>query len=154
MPSWVDTLKPFFLENNLKDDQVEGAVREAFGSKKILQGFVEKWIQKFNLQEGSDLSSVENEIIKLMELEDLHQELVSSAEQVVGHFETPEALRNALRAVKTDIDELSKSRQALLNELDLLKKKKTLDRYHWYELIWEGLLNLVREVVKNVKGGN
>ena len=144
MPSWTTNLKPFFSENNLKDDQIEGAVRDAFGSKKILDGFTEKWIQKFNLQEGSDLSTIENEIIKLMEGEDLHQELLSSVEQVVGHYETPEALRNALRAVMVDLDELSKSRQALLNELDLLKKKKVLDRHEWYQLIWAGILSLVK----------
>src|SRR3990167_4616523 len=88
MPSWTTNLKPFFSENNLKDDQVEGAVRDAFGAKKILQGFVEKWILKLNLQDDNDLSSIENEMVKLMEIDDLHQELTSSVEQVTGHFET------------------------------------------------------------------
>jgi len=143
MPSWCDNLKPFFSENNLKDDQVEGAVRDAFGAKKILQGFVEKWILKLNLQDDNDLSSIENEMVKLMEIDDLHQELTSSVEQVTGHFETEDALRNALRAVKTDIDELSKSRQVLLEENELLKKKKVLERYEWWQLIVAGVRGVI-----------
>lgn len=148
MPSWCDNLKSFFLENNLKDDQVEPKVRDVFADSKILTGFVEKWVQKFNLQEGSDLSSIENEITKLLEIEDSHTELISSTEQVVGHFETEEGLRNALRAVKSDIDELARSRQALLEENELLRKKKVLERYEWQELVYQGLISLIKEVKK------
>jgi len=145
MPKWAKNLQPFFIENNLKDDQIEPSVREAFGDRKILAGFIEKWAEKF--QTDKDLGKIEGEIQKLLELEDIHTELVSTAEQVVGHFETEKALRDALRAVKGDLEEVSKVNKALVEENELLKKKKVLDRFE----IWELILGVVKKLIEQGK---
>lgn len=152
MPNWVEKLKPYFLELNLTDEQVEPWVREAFGNSKILQGFVEKWVQKLNLTAGSDLSSVENEISKLLEIEDAHTELLSTVEQVVGPYETEDAYREALRAVKKDVKDMSDTTKVLIEENDILRKKRTLDKYLWWQLIFEGFLKLIEELKLRIKG--
>jgi len=156
MPIWAKNLQPFFSENNLNDDQIEGAVREAFGNSKILKGFIEKWTQKLTLTQGSDLSSIESEIQKLMDIEDNHVDLTSACQQIVGTFETEKALRDALRAVKTDIDEMAKTTKALIEENNTLKKKRTLGRYKGFELIKETLKEIFRKffeyITKKTRG--
>ena len=152
MPKWAKNLQPFFIENNLKDDQIEPSVREAFGDRKILAGFIEKWAEKF--QVDKDLGVIEAEIQKLLDLEDEHIDLVSSLEAIVGHFETEKGLRDATRALRTDLDEVSKVNKMLVEENKILKKKRTLDKYGVKELLSEIFNKLVSKiwgVIKNAK---
>ena len=152
MPKWAKNLQPFFIENNLKDDQIEPSVREAFGDRKILAGFIEKWAEKF--QVDKDLGIIEAEIQKLLDLEDEHIDLVSSLEAIVGHFETEKGLRDATRALRTDLDEVSKVNKMLVEENKILKKKRTLDKYGVKELLSEIFNKLVSKiwgVIKNAK---
>lgn len=149
MPKWAKNLQPFFIENNLKDDQIESAVRDAFGDRKILEGLIHKWSEKF--QVGKDLSEIETEIQKLLDKEDEYIDLVSTCEGLVGHFETEKGLRDALRGLKTDLEELSKTNTALVEEITALKKKKVLDRYEWNELLYEAgvkFISKIKEVIK------
>ena len=135
MPKWAKNLQPFFIENDLKDDQIEPEVRTAFGDRKILSGFIEKWVKKFDKPEVRDLSEIESEIQELLNMEDDHTDLLSTAESIVGHFETEKGLREALRGVKVDLEELSELNETLTSENELLRKKKVLDRFKISELI-------------------
>ena len=154
MPKWAKNLQPFFIENNLKDDQIESAVREAFGDRKILDGFIQKWIEKFNKPEVQDLGGIENEIDDLLKMEDEHIDLVSACEIMVGsHFESEKALREAIRAFKTDMDEVVKVNKVLTEEVETLKKKKVLDRYTESELLIEVFNKLLNRIRKKMGGG-
>lgn len=149
LPVWAKNLQPFFVENNLKDDQVESFVRGAFDNTKILIGFIAKWGQKFSLPDGFDLSAIEKEIQTLLEIEDNHTELVSAVKQVVGNLQTEKALRDGVRAIKTDLDQLAKTVTVLTEENALLRKKRTLDKYTVQALLAE----IVRKVLRELKGG-
>jgi murein DD-endopeptidase MepM/ murein hydrolase activator NlpD len=141
MPKWAKNLQPYFIENNLKNDQIEGVVRSSFSDSKILKGFVEKWADK--LQVDKDLGKIEKELQELTELEDIHIELISTCEQVVGHFETESALRDALRAVKQDITGVGKTNTALIKDNATLRSKRTLDKYETKELFSEIFLRII-----------
>ena len=150
MPKWAKNLQPFFIENNLKDDQIESSVREAFSNKKILDGFVEKWATKFDCDK--DLGTIESELQELLNLEDEHIDLVSSLEAMVGHFETEKGLRDATRALRTDLDGVAKTNKALVEELETCRKKKVLDRYEAFELVWEAVKKLFNKLIEKVRG--
>jgi len=151
MPKWAKNLQPFFIENNLKDDQIEPEVRNAFGDRKILTGFIQKWVDKFNKPEVLDLGGIENEIQDLLKMEDDHIDLISTAEGIVGHFETEKGLREALRGLKVDLEEVSKANETLVEENKLLRKKKVLDRFTPRELIFEAIKKLVEEAKEKIE---
>jgi len=151
MPKWAKNLQPFFIENELKEDQIEPSVRGAFGDRKVLDGFIEKWAEKF--QTDKDISSIEGQVQKLLDLEDEHLDLVSTCEGIVGQFETEKGLREALRGLKVDLEELSKVNKTLVDENTLLRKKRVLDRFTAKELILKAIKKLVegaKEKIKNI----
>jgi len=154
MPEWAKKLQPFFIEHNLQNGQIEGAVREWFGDSKIIKGFIEKWADTFELPEdAADLDHIEANIQSLREIEKDHVELVSAAEDVVGHFETQEGLRNALRVCKKELEDLAKANKKLTEEVEKLKKRRTLDRFNEAELFVEILNKLIdrlKGVIANV----
>lgn len=145
MPSWAKKLQPFFVENNLKEDQIEGAVRQAFGDSKILKGFVEKWTSKLDLTEAEkDLGHIESEFEGLVDLEDRHVELRAAAEEVTGSLDSEESVRNALRVVKKDCEATSKERDRIAEENKKLREKRNVDKYSFFELLIELIKKLVR----------
>jgi hypothetical protein len=155
MPVWAKNLKPFFIEIQLKDDQIESFVREATEKKKILDGFISKWVQKLNLPEGSDLGSIEKIFEELLELEDEHLDLKTTCEQILGHtYETPKALREALRVYQSDINEVIRVNKELIGENATLRQKKVLDRYTSGELVIEVLKRAVERTTSMLKGGS
>lgn len=147
MPSWAKKLQPFFVEHNIQNGQIEGAVREWFGNHKILQGFVPKWVDKFELTEDmADLGHIEAYIEGLLDTDTNHIELISACDELVGTFEDEEARRNALRAVKKDMEVISESNRKLGVENALLNKRKNVDKYTTPQLI----LEVIRRTVKGV----
>lgn len=153
MPVWAKNLKPFFIEIQLKDDQIEPAVRDAWEDHKILGGFISKWIQKLNLAENSDLGAIEKNFEDLLLLEDDHTDLKTACEQLIGNiFEDEKALREALRAFKIDMDGVVRVNKTLVDENALLKEKKVLDRYKWHELIGEGLKRFIGLTISTLRG--
>jgi hypothetical protein len=122
-----------------------------------LDGFVQKWIKKLDNPEVQDLSGIENEINKLLETEDDHIDLISTCEMVVGsHFESEKALREALRAFKTDIDGVIKVNEMLVEENTTLNSFKTLKRFKSGELIKEIFVRIfddLKEEIAKIKGG-
>jgi len=74
----------------------------------ILNGFIAKWVQKYNLNTDSDLIDIESEMAKLMPLEEWTQKLREEIEKVVGSFEKDDALILAIQAIKTDKETLIK----------------------------------------------
>lgn len=153
MPVWAKNLKPFFIETGLKDDQIEGEVRDWFADHKILQGFVPKWVEKFSLKtDEADLGHVEMEMEKLLDTETLYNELVSSCEVLVGHKETPEGLRNAMRVVQQEMKTVSDQNKILTDKVEELKKKRTLDRFDSGELLTEIFMRLINQIKDKIKG--
>lgn len=150
MPVWAKNLKPFFIENQLKDDQIEPSVREAFGDRKVLGGFIRKWAEKFQVEEKLEL--IEAEMVNLLTTEDEHSDLVSTCEGIVGHFETEKGLRDALRGLQSDLSELSKTNEVLVDEIELLKKKKVLDRYTNSQLVGKIVSNITETIINFFKG--
>lgn len=151
MPDWAKKLQPFFIENNLQNGQIESAVRQAFGDRKILQGFITKWVDKFELKEDeADLGHIETFMEELVDTEKDHLELISACEQLVGHFETEGGLREALRALKKEMKILSEENETLKEDNILLRKKRNVDKYRTPELVLEIIDRIVKVVIKYV----
>lgn len=149
MPKWAKNLQPFFIENQLKEDQIEPSVREAFGDRKVLNGFKEKWAEKFQVEK--ELELVETEMVKLLQVEDDHLDLVSTAEGIVGSFETENGLRDALRGLQTDLKKISSENKKMTSENELLKKKRVLDRYTEWEMFVEIVKKITQRIINLVK---
>lgn len=152
MPKWAKNLKPFFAENGLKDDQIEPAVRQWREDSKILQGFIAKWVDKYELTEDmADLGHIEAVMEQREQTERDHTELVSVCEELVGHFEKEENLRNALRVLKGDTGRISQENARLKEEVAMLRKRRTLDRFSARELVVLTVAELIRRFVERVK---
>ncbi len=82
-----------------------------------VNGFVAKWIQEWNLPSTSSLVDVEVEMSKLLTLEDRVQEYRDSIEGCVGTFGDDKALLEAHKAVKTQIEALTKENDGLIDKL-------------------------------------
>ncbi len=152
MPDWAKKLQPFFVEHNLTNGQIEGAVRQWFGDSKILQGFVQKWVDKFELTEDeADLGHVEAFIEELVDTDQRHIELVAVCDELVGHFEDEESLRNALRILGKDKKKVVTKNKSMKDELELLRKRKTLHRFEPWELVAEVIKELITRFINRVK---
>lgn len=86
-----------------------------------LNGFVAKWVTEWNLPSGSSLVDVEVEMSKLLTLEDRVQEYRDSIEECVGTFSDDKALMEAHKAVKTQIEALTKEMDGLIDKLSEAK---------------------------------
>ena len=82
--------------------------RDIKNEQEKLNGFVQKWITEWNLPTGSSLVDVEVEMAKLMMLEDTLQEYRNSIEACVGIFPSDQALLESHKAVRTQIEMLTK----------------------------------------------
>jgi len=152
MPEWAKKLQPFFIENNLTNGQIEPAVRAAFGDRKILQGFIQKWVDKFELTEDmADLVHIEARMEDLLATEIKHIELLAVCGELVGHFEDEEHLRNALRELGKDVGKVAKEKARLEEEVKRLRKRKVLHRFKTWELITEALTELIHRFIKRLK---
>lgn len=152
MPDWAKKLQPFFIEHKLQNGQIEGAVRQWFGDSKILQGFVQKWVDKFELKEDeADLGHIETFMEGLVDTDQRHIELVAVTDELVGHFEDEEELRNALRVLGKDKKKVVTKNEEMKDELELLKKRKVLHRFKNWELITNVLTELMKRLIEKFK---
>jgi hypothetical protein len=119
------------LEDALKGGNLEGYARalveehktykEYQDKAKQFDGFIVKWVQEYYLPASSGLVEIENEMSKLLPLEDAVNKFRSAVEEVVGVFATDEALLQALGAVKTDKEKLADELAQCQSRLSLQK---------------------------------
>jgi len=88
---------------------------------KILDGFVSKWVQQWNLPVGSTLVEVEAEMAKLMPAEESVQTFRDSIEACVGEFPKDDLLLEAHKTVRKQITDLQKEKSDL--EIKLAESK-------------------------------
>jgi len=101
--------------NDLTGD-TKTAIDERLKAEVKLNGFVHKWVEEYKLPTDAGLVQVEQEMAKLLPLEDDYQNTIITIEEVVGHFQDKNARLQALRAVKDDI-------KAVSDKLDECQKK-------------------------------
>lgn len=94
-------------------------------------GFVQKWLKEWNLQSTGSIVDVENEMSKLLPLEDQIIQFRDSMESVVGQFSTDQALLDAMKAEKTD-------KQNLLDQIKKLGGTKVLTSF----IFWKYLIKI------------
>ena len=83
-----------------------------------------KWVQEYRLSNEAGLVQVEQEMAKLLPLEDKYKSTIDTIEEVVGVFSSDNARLEALRAVKKDIKDISQERDSLLQKLEDAKTPK------------------------------
>jgi hypothetical protein len=139
-----------YLANSKTGDNLEGTVRSWYdcylakpgqeSKVKQLEGFIAKWVEEWKLPEGSNLVEVENEMAKLMVIEDRLQEYRDSIELCVGTFPTDSALLLAHSAIRKQIDILTSERDSLQQKLDESKIPvgyKFLKSWNIWNLMWK-----------------
>jgi len=140
----------YLIANSKTGDNLEGIVRSWHGSylavpgleskAKMLDGFISKWVEEWNLPAGSNLIEVEVEMAKLMILEDRIQEYRDSIEGCVGTFPSDSALLLAHTAVKKQIESLIGERDALqqkLNDAKVPAGYRFLKSWTILSLLWK-----------------
>jgi len=161
MPDWAKKLQPFFIEHKVRNGDIEPAVRDWFGNSTILKGFIKKWVDKFELKEDeADLGHIETFMEGLVDTDQSHIELVAVTDDIVGHFEDEESLRNVLRVLGKDTEKIVRANKNMKEELELLRKRKTLHRFKTWDLIinvltelFERLIERIRKEIKRIKEG-
>jgi len=81
--------------------------RDLESAKVKLDGFVEKWFEEYKLRDDPDrgrLVILEQEMNTHLPLEQDYLDLVEVGEGIVGHFDSKTAFKEALGAVKTEIE--------------------------------------------------
>jgi hypothetical protein len=92
--------------------------RDIFRERAKLNGFVGKWIDEWNLPQGSSLVDIEVEMSRLLSLEDSLQNFRDAIEEVVGAFDSDNALLQALQGVRSEIKSKNDTIVELQNKLD------------------------------------
>jgi hypothetical protein len=101
------------------------AIDERLKTSKILEGFVQKWVQEYKLPVDAGLVQVEGEMAKLIPLEDLHNQYVETIERVVGTFHTDSGRLGALEAVRNEINTIAGRLEDCQKKLTTRKILKT-----------------------------
>ncbi len=150
---WAINLESFFLERQIPAERRESEVRHWADANKILEGFISKWIQTLNLPSDAGLAQIEEHFSRLMDTEDKYVALKDAVEGVVGHFEKDENLIQSIKAVGKDLNDCSVRKRELEVENEMLKKRRTLDRFTNLELIVEIARRLFNQLkrLKEVK---
>lgn len=101
---------------------------------KVLDGFVSKWVEEWKLPQGSTLVDVENEMSRLVLLEDTVQTFRDSIENCVGVFVTDAPLLEAHKQVRKQIEILSEENNKLTQKLNEAKAPKGFKFWTCYHL--------------------
>jgi hypothetical protein len=101
--------------------------RDLENSNKKYDGFVQKWVQEWNLPTASSMVEVENEMSRLLSLEDQVQKFRGAIEGTVGAFDSDQALLTALSAVRDEI----KSKSDLIADLQNKLKDANISGYNY-----------------------
>ena len=114
--------------------------RDIKNEKDKYNGFVQKWIQEWNLPQGSSMVDVEVEMARLLPLEDSLQKFRDAIEEVVGAFDSDQSLLTALGAVRSEIKSKNDMIVDLQNKLDAARIPagyKFIKQWVIYSLMWK-----------------
>lgn len=132
---WAVKLESFFQERQIPPERRESKVREWADAQTILDGHIAKWIDRMNLVEGSGLSTIDEQIEKLLKNEDAYALLRSTAEKVVGkHYEDDKSLLEALSAVEGSIKILTDERDGYKTKVEEWHKKENQDLIYFLRI--------------------
>lgn len=134
---WAVNLESFFLERQILPERREPEVRRWADESKILGGLISKWIQTLNLPSDAGLAQIEEHFSRLMDTEDKYVALKDAVESVVGHFDDDKNLIQSIKVIGDDLKSCSKRRDELEVENEILRKRRTLDRFTSKELVGE-----------------
>lgn len=114
--------------------------RDIKNERSKLEGFVQKWVQEWNLPQGSSMVDVEVEMARLLPLEDSLQKLRDAIEEVVGAFDSDTALLEALNSIRSEIkakDDRIVDLQNKLEEARIPVGYKFLKSWTIFSLMWK-----------------
>jgi hypothetical protein len=106
------------LETQAIKSKLSDLARDIKNEQDKFNGFVQKWIQEWNLPTGSSMVYVEVEMARLLPLEDSMQKFRDSIEEVVGAFDSDIALLTSLQGVRSEIKSKNDQIVDLQNKLD------------------------------------
>ena len=103
-----------------------------------LDGFIAKWVQEWNLESGSNLVEIENEMSKYITMEDRVNQYRDAIEKLVGPFENDDALLLALKSFKSDKKKILIDLKTCQAKLPKGKIIKVFEVGKWFTIkVWD-----------------